>query len=93
MIWVLLIVVAVLVAVATAAVVVGRFTPDPMADPVTSTPHHGLPAGTIRSGDVAEVTFDTALRGYRMDQVDDVMDRLQQRIADLESEGRDTSRP
>ncbi|WP_277454621.1 DivIVA domain-containing protein [Janibacter sp. DB-40] len=93
MIWVLLIVVAVLVVVATAAVVVGRFTPDPMADPVTSTPHHGLPAGTVRSGDVAEVTFDTALRGYRMDQVDDVIDRLQQRIAELENEGRDTRRP
>lgn len=93
MIWVLLIAVAVLVVVATTAVVLGRFTPDPMADPVTSAPHHGLPAGTVRAEDVAEVTFDTALRGYRMDQVDDVMDRLQQRIAELESEGRDTLRP
>ncbi len=38
MIWVLLIAVAVLVVVATTAVVLGRFTPDPLADPVTSAP-------------------------------------------------------
>lgn len=93
MIWVLLILVAVLVVVATAAVVAGRFTPDPMADPVTSAPHHGLPVGTVRADDVDEVTFDTALRGYRMDQVDDVIDRLRERIAELETEGRDPLRP
>lgn len=93
MIWVLLLLVAVLVVVATAAVVAGRFTPDPMADPVTSAPHHGLPVGTVRAGDVEEVTFDTALRGYRMDQVDDVIDRLQQRIAELETDGQGPLRP
>lgn len=86
MVWILLILVAVLVVVATVAVVAGRFTPDPMADPVTSAPHHGLPSGTVRADDVGRVTFDTALRGYRMDQVDDVLDRLQQRIAELEDD-------
>lgn len=87
MVWVVVIVVAVLVVVATAAVVAGRLTPDPMADPVSSVPHHGLPAGEIGARDVSRVTFDTALRGYRMDQVDEVLDRLQARIAELESGG------
>lgn len=85
MIWVLVIVVAVLVVIATAAVVTGRMNVDPMADPVTSTPHHGLPVGPVHAADVDDVHFDTALRGYRMDQVDDVLDRLQQRIAELEA--------
>ena len=85
MVWILFILVAVVIVVATAAAVAGRFTPDPMADPVTSSPDHGLPPGPVRAADVDDVLFDTALRGYRMDQVDEVIDRLQQRIAELES--------
>src|SRR5262245_54805666 len=37
------------------------------------------------SRDIATVRFDTALRGYRMDQVDAVLDQLQDRIAELEA--------
>ena len=44
-----------------------------------------LAHNVARADDVDAVRFDTALRGYRMDQVDDVLDRLQQRIAELES--------
>lgn len=91
MVWIFFILVALLVVVATAAVVAGRFTPDPMADPVTSTPHHGLPAGTVHAEDVDAVRFDTALRGYRMDQVDAVVDRLQQRLAELEAADREST--
>ncbi|MCW4602456.1 DivIVA domain-containing protein [Janibacter hoylei] len=47
-------------------------------------PHHGLPEGAWAADDIDLVRFDTALRGYRMDQVDEVLDRLQQRIAELE---------
>ena len=85
MVWIFFILVALLLVVFFAAVLTGRLTPDPIADPVRSTPHHGLPNGPLRAADVDGVRFDTALRGYRMDQVDDVIDRLQQRVAELES--------
>lgn len=85
MIWIFFIFVALLVVVAFAAVITGRLTPDPMADPVSSTPHHGLPLGDFGAEAIDRVRFDTALRGYRMDQVDDVIDRLQLRIAELET--------
>ena len=92
MVWIVVVLVAVLVVVATVALVTGRLSVDPMAEPVTSTPDHGLPAGEVRAEDVADVRFATALRGYRMDQVDDVLDRLQDRIAELES-GRGDRKP
>lgn len=85
MVWIVLVLVAVVVVVATIALVTGRVSVDPMAAPVTSTPEHGLPAEGVGAEDVARVRFDTALRGYRMDQVDEVLDRLQGRIAELES--------
>lgn len=85
MIWIFFILVTLILVIGFAAVLTGRLTPDPMADPARSTPHHGLPPGPVRAGDVDQVRFDTALRGYRMDQVDDVLDRLQQRIAELET--------
>ncbi len=36
----------------------------------------GLPAGPVPPEAVGAVRFDQALRGYRMEQVDQVMDRL-----------------
>lgn len=84
MVWVLFIVVAVLVCAVTAALITGRLVGDPMAEARASTPDPGLSPG-FAVADIDEVRFDTALRGYRMDQVDDVLDRLQQRIAELES--------
>lgn len=86
MIWIFFILLALLLVGGLAAVLTGRATPDPMADPVASTPHHGLPPGDLRAADLDAVRFDTALRGYRMDQVDDVLDRVRKQIADLESE-------
>ncbi|TDD64731.1 DivIVA domain-containing protein [Jiangella aurantiaca] len=51
-----------------------------------------LPDGAVHSGDVAELRFSVVHRGYRMDQVDTVLDRLQRelawrdhRLAELES--------
>ncbi|SMC45503.1 DivIVA domain-containing protein [Janibacter indicus] len=85
MVWIFFVLVALLVVVAIGAAVTGRITPDPMAEAVSSAPDPGLPSGDFRAEDVDAVRFDTALRGYRMDQVDDVLDRLQQRIAELES--------
>ena len=85
MIWVLLIVVAVLLVGVFAAIVAGRVSYDPMAAPVTTQPDTGL-AEDFVARDVATVHFDTALRGYRMDQVDGVLDRLQDRLAEQERE-------
>ena len=85
MIWIVLLLAALVVVIGFAAVLTGRLTPDPMAEPVSSTPDHGLPAGGFRAESIDRVRFDTALRGYRMDQVDEVIDRLQVHIAELES--------
>lgn len=84
MVWVLFALVAVLVVIVLAAVLTGRLSPDPMAPAVGTAPHHGLPERDWRAEDIDIVRFDTALRGYRMDQVDDVLDQLQRRIAELE---------
>jgi DivIVA domain-containing protein len=84
-IWVLFIVVAVLLVGVFAAMVAGRVSYDPMAAPVTTQPDTGL-AEDFVARDVATVHFDTALRGYRMDQVDGVLDRLQDRLAEQERE-------
>jgi len=82
-IWVLFIVVAVLLVGVFAAMVAGRVSYDPMAAPVTTQPDTGL-AEDFDARDVATVHFDTALRGYRMDQVDGVLDRLQDRLVEQE---------
>lgn len=84
MVWILFALVAVLVVVVFAAVLTGRLSPDPMAQAVGTAPHHGLPDSGWQATDIDLVRFDTALRGYRMDQVDDVLDQLQQRVAELE---------
>ena len=54
-------------------------------------PPVGLPPGPLTPGDVQAVRFPLALRGYRMHEVDEVLDRLGQeivardaRIAELE---------
>jgi DivIVA domain-containing protein len=89
-IWVFLIVVAVLVVGAFAALVTGRIGYDPMAEATTTQSVPELP-DEFTSNDVSTLRFDTALRGYRMDQVDAVLDRLQERIAALEAEHDRTS--
>jgi DivIVA domain-containing protein len=84
-IWVLFIVVAVLVTGAFAALLAGRIGYDPMAAPTTTARDSRLPEG-FHARDVTAVRFDTALRGYRMDQVDVVLAQLRDRIAELEGE-------
>lgn len=56
------------------------------AAPTSSVGGHPLPEGPVTSDALSRVRFERALRGYRMDQVDAVMDRLYQRLAELESE-------
>ncbi len=82
MIWLALLV-AVLVAVATAAAVLGRVDGS-LADTTTTMSHVPLPDDPLTPGDLDGLRFDTVMRGYRMSQVDAVVDRLRREIQDLE---------
>ncbi|MDQ5841394.1 MAG: DivIVA domain-containing protein, partial [Chloroflexota bacterium] len=57
-----------------------------LADPASSQSFDGVPTGPLSTNDVATLHFDQALRGYRMDQVDEVIDALGARLRELESE-------
>ena len=84
----LVVIVALLAAVGWLAVGGGGHMSEPMQDrPDLALPHDGMLART----DVDRVRFSVGARGYRMDEVDDVLDRLaheidlrEQRIAELE---------
>jgi DivIVA domain-containing protein len=63
-----------------------------MADAPRDAADVNLPAGPLRPVDVHQVRFGLAVRGYRMSEVDEVLDRLageiavrDSRIAELES--------
>jgi DivIVA domain-containing protein len=63
-----------------------------MSAPVPDRPDPAVPeTGLLGRGDVDKVRFSVGARGYRMDEVDDVLDRLayeidvrERRIAELE---------
>jgi hypothetical protein len=57
-----------------------------MADPTSTQSFVGLTSGPLSAQDLAELHIDQALRGYRMDQVDEVIDALGTRLRQLESE-------
>jgi DivIVA domain-containing protein len=77
--------VAVIVAVVTGAAVLGRVDGS-LADATTTMSHVPLPEDQLTPSDIDELRFDTAMRGYRMSQVDGVIDRLRREIADLDDE-------
>ena len=82
----------------TASAVMGRIGGF-MAEPTSSQSFPGVsgalgdPVGSLSVADVGQLRFDQALRGYRMDQVDEVVDALIARVRELEagsaSEGAD----
>lgn len=80
----LLLVVVLLIGLSAAAVMgwIGGF----MAEPTSSQAFPGLPAGPLSADDIGPLRFDQALRGYRMDQVDEVIDAMSARLRDLEAE-------
>ena len=84
MIWLALFV-AVVVAVVTAAAVLGRVDGS-LADATTTMSHVPLPDDQLTPDDIDALRFDTAMRGYRMSQVDAVIDRLRREIGDLDDE-------
>lgn len=73
------------VVAAVALVTLGRL--DVPADPLPDiTPLDLPPDGVLAPADVDNVTFAVGLRGYRMDQVDVVLDRLGDEIAGRDAE-------
>jgi DivIVA domain-containing protein len=62
-----------------AAVAAGRIAGG-LDEPSSSLPGRGLPAGRVGVPDLERVRFSPALRGYRMDEVDDVLDRLTEEL-------------
>lgn len=83
MIWVFFGVVGVGALGVLGALVTSRLGYDPMAEATSSAPDPGLPA-TAHARDIDGIRFDTALRGYRMDQVDEVLDTLRSRLVEQE---------
>ena len=74
----------------TAAAVMGRIGGF-MAEPTSSQSFPGVsgvlgdPVVSLSAADVGQLRFDQALRGYRMDQVDEVVDALIARVRELEA--------
>ncbi len=85
MIVLLLVIVVLLIGLTTAAAMgrIGGF----MAEPTSSHAFAGVPPGSLTANDIGPLHFDRALRGYRMDQVDAVIDALSTRLQELEDEG------
>jgi DivIVA domain-containing protein len=77
-------IVVLLIGLTTAAMMgkIGGF----MADPTSSQSFTGIPDGSLSADALAHVHFDQALRGYRMDQVDEVIDGLSARLRELETQ-------
>jgi hypothetical protein len=79
----LLLIMVLLIGLTTAAVMgkIGGF----MADPTASRSFSGVPAGPLSADGIPPLRLDRALRGYRMDEVDEVIDALTARVRELES--------
>lgn len=76
---VVFVVAAVAVVFAVAAVAMGRGGGLDAAERDLVAP--ALPDGTVSADDLQTVRFAVAFRGYRMDQVDEVLDRLGEELA------------
>ncbi len=75
---VFLVLVLVVLAGLVVALVLGRWggRGQAMVAPTSTSPFEPLPEGRLDADRAREVRFDIGLRGYRMDQVDSVLDRL-----------------
>ncbi len=76
--YIVFVVVAAVVVFAVAAAAVGRG--DGLEEPFPDMERPYLPDGRIEPVDVDDVNFAVAFRGYRMDQVDSVLERLSEEL-------------
>jgi DivIVA domain-containing protein len=58
------------------AAALATYEGDVLQDPRPDDRHAGLPPASLQPEDVAELRFDMALRGYRMNEVDLALERL-----------------
>lgn len=78
-----------IVAVMGAAAVVATGRGGAMSEEYDDRPDAVVPAdGPLRSDDLDQVRFTTALRGYRMSEVDALLDRLARELAERETGAR-----
>ena len=82
---VFLVLIVVLLIGLTTAAVMGKISGF-MAEPTSSHSFPGVPTGPLSADDIGQLHFDQGLRGYRMDQVDEVIDALSARLRELEKE-------
>jgi DivIVA domain-containing protein len=68
-----------------AALVTGRISGS-MDAPTPSVPFQALPADGVGAGDLATLRFTPVLRGYKMAEVDQVLDRLSDELARRDEE-------
>jgi DivIVA domain-containing protein len=80
-----LVLIVVLLIGLTAAAVLGKISGF-LAEATTSRSFGGLSAGPLSIQDVEQLHFDQGLRGYRMEEVDEVLDALCTRVRELEAE-------
>lgn len=55
------------------------------SEPVYDVYRQSLPEGPLRAEDIREARFGVALRGYAMDQVDDLLERLAREVAERDA--------
>ena len=55
------------------------------SEPVRDTYRQDLPEAALHATDIQQLRFGVTLRGYAMDQVDDVLARLSHEIADRDA--------
>lgn len=67
---------------AVAVVAAGRGAP--LAEVYDDRPDARVPAGPLGAADLRRVRFSTAFRGYRADEVDALLDRLVEQLAEEE---------
>jgi DivIVA domain-containing protein len=85
----ILVVLAVVAAVAAVAAGVLRGSSSDLVglpEPTTTVPALQLPSGRFTAADLDRLHFSTGLRGYRMDEVDEVLDRLSGELREREAE-------
>lgn len=68
------------------AVAVGRIPVTGMDAPTSTSPYDGLPEGPVTDHDLEQLRFDQTMRGYRMTQVDGVIDRLRDELLERDHE-------
>ena len=76
----------VLAVVAGVGAVAAGFVRGGLPDAESSVPQAPLPDRSVTVDDVSAVRFSVGLRGYRMDEVDAVLDRLSDALAERDAE-------